>query len=97
MTEKRFSIHEPTGLIFDSATLKYYSFNDVDEIIDLLNTESERADRNAELCTDDGLIKLEWQRSIYKNFADKVIRIMDKHEIDNLDKLDKILVEQRVW
>lgn len=83
-------------LLLDDVTGEVYHLS-MDNMIMLLNKESERADRNVELCTDDGLLKLEWQKSIYENFSRKTMRILDKYEINNLEKLDRILFEQRVW
>ena len=81
----------------DNVTGKTYHVDCFNEIIELLNKESERADRNAELCTDEGLLKLEWEKSIYERFSKETLRILEKYEIDSLEKLDQILFHQKKW
>ena len=66
------------------------------DLCDLLNRESERADRNAEL-VDMDKIKLMYQRDIYKRYCEEVNRILEKYEIDSLEKLDLMLEVQEVW
>ena len=83
-------------LFIDDVTGEVYHLS-MDNVLELLNKESERADKNAELCTDEGLLKLEWQRGIYENFSKETLKILDKYEINSLKKLDRILFEQRVW
>lgn len=68
-----------------------------DDICRELNDLSERGDRIIEAFTTEELLKLKWQRDIYKNFSTKTMKILNKYEIDSLEKLDKILFEQRVW
>ena len=34
---------------------------------------------------------------VYKHFSNNVLKILAKYEIDSLEKLDRILMEQRVW
>ena len=55
-----------------------YTYHGNKKICDLLNQESDRADKYAEL-----LYAYE--------------ELMRKYEIDSVAKLDRILLEQRVW
>lgn len=41
--------------------------------------------------------RLKLERDVYKDFSEKIIKIMVKYEISTVAKLDKILMEQRVW
>lgn len=73
---KRFKYNSTSQMITDSLTGFTYSGNK--KVCDLLNQESDRADRNAELLYPFQLL-------------------MKKYEIDSIEKLDRILLEQRVW
>ena len=66
------------------------------ELCDLLNRINDRADRNAEL-VDMGTINLMFELDRHKKVVKELSRILDKYEIDSLEKLDLILMEQRVW
>ena len=66
------------------------------ELCDLLNEINARADRNAEL-VDMGTINLMFELDRHKKVVKELSRILDKYEIDSLEKLDLILMEQRVW
>lgn len=92
---KRFKYFEHTQMITDSTTGYTYTGNQ--EICDLLNELSERGDRIIESFTTEELIKLKWQRDIYKNFSKETMKILNKHEIKSLAKLDLMLMEQEVW
>ena len=98
---KRFTIEEHPNDIRDNMTGELYEMNsyypNIERICDLLNKESERADHNAELCTDEGLLKLQWELSIYKRFSEETLKVLGKYHIKDLEKLDKCLFEQRVW
>lgn len=37
------------------------------------------------------------EHGVYQHFAEQVVKLMMKYEIDSLDKLDMCLREQRVW
>ena len=92
---RRFKYFKHTQMITDSVT--GYTYNGNQEICDLLNELSERGDRIIESFTTEELIKLKWQRDIYKNFSDEVMKILNKYEINSLAKLDLMLMEQEVW
>lgn len=94
---ERFEYIDCTDTIYDKLTGEHYHTWYEDDLLELLNSLNDRADKNAELCTDEGLIKLKWQVSIYKHFSEKTMEILEKYEIDSLEKLDRILFEQRVW
>ena len=84
------------NLFIDNMTGEVYSLS-MDNMLELLNNESERADRNAEMNTTEELLKLRWERDVYERFSNETMRILDKYEISDLQKLDKCLFEQRVW
>ena len=95
----RFRVYQDK-VLYDSVDKNYYNFNDVydwSRLCRLLNKMSDRADRNAELCTDEGLLKLEWENLVYKKFSKDVLQLLVKYEIDDLKKLDQVLMNQRVW
>lgn len=83
MNDKRFELDMGFG-IRDNLTGKRYS--KLNEIVSLLNTVSDRADRNAELLDVDTV-------AYYKS----VEKILAKYEIDSIEKLDLMLMQQRVW
>ena len=76
MMTKRFIYNRTSQMITDDLTGFTYHGNK--KVCELLNQESDRADRNAEL-----LYAYE--------------KLMRKYEIDSVAKLDRILLEQRVW
>ena len=41
--------------------------------------------------------KIELERDVYESFGNDVLKILRKYEINSLEKLDRILMEQRVW
>ena len=92
---KRFEYREFSQSIYDNLTGKIYDGNQ--KTCDLLNAENDRADRNAELNTDENLLNLRWQRDIYKHFSDEVLKLMSKYEISTLAKLDQMLFNQKKW
>lgn len=95
MMDKRFHYYPFSGEIIDEVTGKHYYGNG--EICKLLNQESDRADRNAEMNTDEELLKLRWEKDIYKNFCDETIKILTRHNVSDLSKLDHILFYARKW
>lgn len=96
MMDKRFHYY-PSGEIIDEVTGKRYYGNS--EICKLLNQESDRADRNAELLYDDSdeYRKLVWERDIYKHFVEETLNVMNKYNVKSLDRLDHILFYAREW
>ena len=92
---ERFSYYPFSHMIVDSMTGERYDGNS--RTCELLNQESDRADRNAEMNTDEELLKLRWERDIYKNFSDETIKILTRHNVSDLNKLDHILFYARTW
>lgn len=87
MKVKRFEYRRNSQGIYDSLTGDIYSGNMA--TCQLLNDVNDRADRNAEL--------LDVDCTAQKIYVDKVQMILDKYEIDSLEKLDLVLMQQRVW
>ena len=77
-------------MIIDNLTGFHYQGNK--EICDLLNDESDRADRNIEICD-----KIIMEKKILEQFNFDVLKIMKKYEIENLEKLDQILFYPKKW
>ena len=73
---KKYTYNRTSQMITDNLTGFTYHGNK--KVCDLLNQESDRADRNAEL---------------YYPFK----LLMRKYGIESIDKLDRILFEQKVW
>ena len=73
---KRFHYNRTSQMITDDLTGKLYKGNQ--ETCDLLNSEDERANRNAEK---------------YLAF----LKVLDKYGIGSVEKLDRVLFEQRLW
>lgn len=69
-----------------------YIYSDLEKICTLMNQLNERADRNVELCDCE-----KSKNIVYKNFVDDVMKILNKYGIKDLEKLDQILFNQRVW
>lgn len=86
----RFSINEVLDIV-DNKNGKTYelSLQNRDEICNLLNN----------LCSDldSEDLFLFYELQIYKDFIDKVLVILNKYDIKDLDKLDRVLFEQRLW
>ena len=76
MEAKRFRYYRNSQMIVDDLTGKHYHGNR--KICDLLNQESDRADRNVEMFDD-------W------------FTVLRKYRIDSPEKLDQILMNDRVW
>ena len=87
---KRFKYYRQSQMIIDNLTGFHYQGNK--EICDLLNDESDRADRNIEICD-----KIIMEKKILEQFNFDVLKIMKKYEIENLEKLDQILFYQKKW
>ena len=97
MMDKRFHYYPFSGEIIDEVTGKHYYGSG--EICKLLNQESDRADRNAELLYDDSdeYRKLVWERDIYKHFVEETLDVMNKYNVKSLNRLDHILFYARKW
>ena len=87
---RRFKYYRQSQMIIDNLTGFHYQGNK--EICDLLNDESDRADRNIEICD-----KIIMEKKILEQFNFDVLKIMKKYEIENLEKLDQILFHQKKW
>ena len=77
-------------MIIDNLTGFHYQGNK--EICDLLNDLNDKADMNLEICD-----KVIMEKKILEQYNFDVLKIMKKYEIENLEKLDQILFEQKVW
>ena len=99
MTDNRFTV-TPLLDIKDNRTGETYAVDVVHnhpyELCSLLNDINDRADKNAEL-VDMSKINLMFQVEQYRECCVKMRRLLDKYEIENLEKLDLMLMEQRVW
>lgn len=89
----RFTEIISTQIIIDNVTGEHYTGVVDDEFLELVNDINKRADRNAELVTEMKDIDCIAQYT----FVKKILKIMRKYEIDNLEKLDRILFERGVW
>ena len=87
---KRFKYYRQSQMIVDNLTGFHYQGNK--EICDLLNDESDRADRNIEICD-----RIIMEKKILEQYNFDVLKIMKKYEIENLEKLDQILFHQKKW
>lgn len=67
------------------------------DVCRMLNEESDRADRIAEANTTRELLKLKWERDIYKRFSDEVLNVFKKHNIESIAKLDQMMFNQKKW
>ena len=96
MTDKRFKITDD-GIV-DTVRLEQYTkikssdyiFDSISvthliDVVNLLNELSEESE------------KIELERNVYESFCNDVLKILRKYEINSLEKLDRILMEQRVW
>ena len=77
-------------MIVDNLTGFHYQGNK--EICDLLNDLNDKADRNLEICD-----KVIMEKKILEQYNFDVLKIMKKYEIENLEKLDQILFQQKKW
>ena len=86
----RFSINEVLDIV-DNVTNEEYevSLQNRNQICDLLNTLDNFDSDMQEM--------LLYELNVYKNFSEKVLRILNKYHIKDLDKLDQVLFEQRLW
>ena len=62
------------------------------EICELLNQLNDKADMNLEICD-----KVIMEKKILEQYNFDVLKIMKKYEIENLEKLDQILFQQKKW
>jgi hypothetical protein len=86
----RFSINEVLDIV-DNITNEEYevSLQNRNQICDLLNTLD-----NSDLDVQEMLL---YELSVYKNFSERVLQVLNKYHIKDLDKLDRVLFEQRLW
>ena len=86
----RFTINEVLDIV-DNITNEEYevSLQNRNQICDLLNTLD-----NSDLDIEETLL---YELSVYKNFTERVLQVLSKYHIKDLDKLDRVLFEQRLW
>ena len=86
----RFSINEVLDIV-DNITNEEYevSLQNRNQICDLLNTLD-----NSDLDVQEMLL---YELSVYKDFSERVLQVLNKYHIKDLDKLDRVLFEQRLW
>ena len=97
MDAKRFKYNSTSQQITDSLTgYRYYGNK---QVTDLLNEVNERADKNAEKYTDllQDYHHIMVSNEIMKERLRAFDKVMRKYHIDNVEKLDRVLFEQRVW
>jgi hypothetical protein len=98
---KRFRNFKNVGIV-DELTGKTYTNNR--SLCNLLNSISDKSDSIAE---DYYKLKFEgmsdenkslyFQKIIYEDFGNSILKIMVKYNIDSLEKLDKVLFNARIW
>ena len=99
----RFTEVISTQIIIDNVTGEQYQAVVDDEFLKLINDINRRADRNAELLDMDKIalehqmMELKQLNEIYLHTVKRVNKLLKKYEIDNLEKLDRILFERGVW
>lgn len=88
-----------TEKITDNVTGReyYIDYPESDKILKLLNELNDRADKVIESFTTEELLKLKWQKDIYERFSKETMRILKKHDVATLQKLDQILFNQVKW
>ena len=87
MTEKRFRYSGTTQIITDNLT--GYTYYGNQKVCDLLNSLNDDADEKIKELMD---IVFDNKKYIYQ-----VKKLLRKYEIDNLEKLDRVLFEQEKW
>ena len=92
----RFTEVIPTQIIIDNVTGEQYNALVDDDFLKLINDINRRADRNAEL-SDMDKMELKQLNEIYLHTVKRVNKLLKKYEIDDLEKLDRILFERGVW
>ena len=112
MSEKRFEVTGLGGYIVDNLTGKLIPCHDIDMVCDFLNAADERANKNAEKFDsfNDRLYPLIENISLWdylKQTQDIAIeniqenlkyrKVMDKYNIDSVEKLDLMLFWQKKW
>ena len=99
----RFTETVSTEVITDNVTGREYKALVDDDFLKLINSINRRADRNAELLDMDKItlehqmIELKQLNEIYLHTVKRVNKLLKKYEIQDLEKLDRILFEQKVW
>ena len=87
---KRFKYYRQSQMIIDNITGFHYHGNK--EICALSNQLNDKADMILEICD-----KVIMEKKILEQYNFDVLKIMKKYEIENLEKLDQILFQQKVW
>lgn len=99
MTEhiERFRYFKDSQIIVDDMTGWTYYGNK--QVCDLLNKESERADRNAEdyFKLEDKYRKVRIDYEVAREKLKVFFDIMEKYHIHSTDKLEKVLFYARIW
>jgi hypothetical protein len=88
--EKKFRYNSTSQMITDTMTGFTYQGNKA--VCGLLNRESERADNTAEKYYE----LLEYNHSVEFELS-KFRKVLKKYGISDVEKLDRVLLEQRVW
>ena len=97
----------------DMTTHQMLDYGSALDVCILLNVLNDKADRNEQLQKEVIELREAMKRlmgemmidkmtekmtvDVYKHFSNNVLKILAKYEIDSLEKLDLILMEQRVW
>lgn len=109
MTNDRFVIGDYSDRLYDSNTNEYYQPNHAPDwygICGLLNELNNEIDtyhqgnillKKAMDKLSKEFEKIELERDVYESFGNDVLKILRKYEINSLEKLDRVLMEQRVW
>lgn len=106
MTDKRFTEIVSTQKVIDNLTGNEYHCLIDDDLLKLLNELDNEINtyHQGNLLLKKAMDKLskesekiELERNIYESFGNDVLKILRKYEINSLEKLDRILMEQRVW
>ena len=103
---KRFTEIVSTQKVIDNLTNNEYHCLIDDELLELLN----ELDNEINTYHQGNLLlkkamdelskefeKIELERNVYESFCNDVLKILRKYEINSLEKLDRVLMEQRVW
>ena len=68
-----------------------------DRICEKMNQLNDRADKIVESFTTEELLKLKWQKDMYEKFSKETMRVLNRHNVSSLKKLDQILFNQVKW
>lgn len=83
----------------DNVTGKTYLLHGISskDICELVNDLSDRGDKIIESFLTEELLNLRWKADMHERYNKEVLKILSKYGIDSLEKLDRVLFEQRVW